>query len=123
MNKKSIFHKNELIDNVLQRNYQTFSLTLNTSEFVAQKYNDKISKYIFKNMRKEFREIDRLDRKYLRGLKKQEREKILAQRAASGVKKMTFKSFMKKLFLNRKILRSLKEKKEIPEDEKNGLSS
>jgi len=58
------FHKNELINSVLDNYYDTFSHTLDTAEFVPEKYNDKINKYIFKNMKKAFRQIDREDRKY-----------------------------------------------------------
>ena len=66
------FHKNELINSVLDNYYETFSHTLDTAEFVPEKYNDKINKYIFKNMKKAFRQIDKEDRIYQRQAKRDE---------------------------------------------------
>lgn len=67
------FHKNELINAVLDNYYETFSHTLDTAEFVPEKYNNKINQYIFKNMKKAFRKIDREDRIYQKQAKKDER--------------------------------------------------
>ena len=64
------FHKNELINSVLDNYYETFSHTLDTAEFVPEKYNQKINKYIFKNMKKAFKKIDREDRIYQRQAKR-----------------------------------------------------
>jgi hypothetical protein len=46
------FNKNKLINKVLENYYQTFSMTLDTADYVPEKYNDKIIKYIFKNIKK-----------------------------------------------------------------------
>lgn len=62
------YHKNDLIDECLGRFYQTFSLTLDTCDYVPKKYNDKILKYIFKCMKKSFRKIDKEDREYQKSL-------------------------------------------------------
>ena len=64
------FNKNDLINTTLDRYYDTFAHTLDTSDFVPEKFNIKIGKYIFKNMRKAFRIIDKEDRIYQRELKK-----------------------------------------------------
>ena len=69
------FNKNKLINMVLAKYYETFSMTLDTADYVPEKYNDKILKYIFKNMKKAFRKIDREDNRYQRKLKKEQREK------------------------------------------------
>lgn len=73
------FNKNKLINSVLTNYYDTFARTLDTSDFVPERYNKKISKYIFKNMKKAFRRIDKEDRKYQRlfrkKVRKEEREK------------------------------------------------
>ena len=69
------FNKNKLINMVLAKYYETFSMTLDTADYVPEKYNDKIIKYIFKNMKKAFRRIDREDNRYQRKLKKEQREK------------------------------------------------
>ena len=68
------YHKNELINQCLDEFYETFSHTLDTAEFVPEKYNDKINKYIFKNMKKAFRKIDKEDRIYQRQAKRKEKE-------------------------------------------------
>ncbi len=69
------YNKNKLINQTLSKYYETFSLTLDTVDFVPEKYNKKICKYIFKNMKKSFKKIDKEDRKYQRKIKKNERIK------------------------------------------------
>lgn len=60
------YHKNDLIDECLTRFYTTFAHTLDTADYVPDKYNDKILKYIFKNMKKAFGKINREDRRWQR---------------------------------------------------------
>lgn len=67
------YHKNELINEALLKYYETFSHTLDTADFVPEKFNDKISKYIFKNMKKAFRLLDFEDKKFQKETKKKER--------------------------------------------------
>lgn len=55
---KMEFIKNELINDVLKNYYNTFSLTLDTSDFVPEKYNKRIKRFIFKNMRAKFKEVN-----------------------------------------------------------------
>ena len=55
------YNKNKLINKTLDKYYETFSHTLDTADFVPEKFNIKIGKYIFKNMRKAFRLIDKED--------------------------------------------------------------
>lgn len=69
------FNKNKLINETLDKYYETFSHTLDTADYVPEKFNEKISKYIFKNMRRAFRQIDREDRKYQMEFNKKIREK------------------------------------------------
>ena len=69
------YNKNKLINKCLVTYYQTFALTLDTADYVPEKFNNKILAYIFKNMKKQFRKLDRADRKYQRERKKAEREK------------------------------------------------
>ena len=58
------YNKNELINECLARYYETFAHTLDTADYVPQKFNDKILAYIFKNMRKAFKRLDRADKGY-----------------------------------------------------------
>lgn len=69
------FNKNKLINETLDKYYETFSHTLDTADYVPEKFNEKISKYIFKNMKRAFRQIDREDRKYQMEFNKKIREK------------------------------------------------
>ena len=57
------FIKNELINAVLENYFETFEKTLDTCDFVPEKYGKKIHAYIFKNMKRKFREVDRTYRK------------------------------------------------------------
>ena len=52
------FKKNDLIDKVLQRYYNTFCLTLDTYEFVPEEFNYEILKIIFKEMKKSFKQVN-----------------------------------------------------------------
>lgn len=69
------YNKNKLINQALVKYYETFSLTLDTVDFVPEKFNQKICKYIFKNMKKAFKKIDKEDRKYQREVNKKQRLK------------------------------------------------
>lgn len=69
------YNKNKLINDCLNKYYETFSHTLDTADFVPDEYNDKITKYIFKNMKKAFKRIDREDRKYQRQFNKKQKSK------------------------------------------------
>ena len=78
------FNKNKLINQVLEKYYETFSLTLDTADFVPEEYNDKINRYIFKNMKRHFKKIDKEDKKFQRKFKKENRIKM---KKLKGVKK------------------------------------
>lgn len=82
------FNKNKLINSVLVNYYDTFAHTLDTSDFVPERYNKKISRYIFKNMKKAFKRIDKEDRKYQRVFRKKVRnqEKEKRNKAKGGKK-------------------------------------
>ncbi|MDE5601611.1 MAG: hypothetical protein K2J16_03850 [Clostridia bacterium] len=58
------YNKNKLINECLVKYYETFAHTLDTADYVPQKYNKKILAYIFKNMKRQFRKVDREDRIY-----------------------------------------------------------
>ena len=111
------YNKNELINTTLDKYYETFSHMLDTSDYVPEKFNDKIGKYIFKNLKKTFKLIDGEDRKYQRKFKKevkmQEKEKNLEERKLSKQnkpKKVRFKMF-KKLIEKVKGLLKIRSKK------------
>lgn len=84
------YNKNKLINEALDEYYVTFSHTLDTADFVPDKFNDKINKYIFKNMKKVFRKLDKEDRKYQREFKKK-------QKLEGGKKRGIFQSKTQKI--------------------------
>ncbi len=51
------FKKNELINEVLDKNFETWSHTLDTADFVPKKYLNKIDKEIFKNLQNKLKEV------------------------------------------------------------------
>lgn len=53
------YYKNKLMKRFFIEYYETFRCTLDTAEFVPEKYNDKIYKIIFVSMKKQFKELDR----------------------------------------------------------------
>lgn len=52
------FYENNLIKATLNEYYSTFQSTLDTSDFIPEKFNDKIRKYIYKKMQQKFKEIE-----------------------------------------------------------------
>ena len=122
------YNKNELINTTLDKYYETFSHMLDTSDYVPEKFNDKIGKYIFKNLKKTFKLIDGEDRKYQRKFKKeikvQEKEKKLEERKLSKdnkPKKVRFKIF-KKLIEKIKGLFKIRSKKVKTETDSDNIS-
>jgi hypothetical protein len=57
------FIKNEIINEVLRQYFVTFEMTLDTAEYVPAKYGKKIHKFIFKNMKQKFNQVNREYRK------------------------------------------------------------
>ena len=78
------YNKNKLINQTLDKYYETFSHMLDTCDYVPEKYNVKIGKYIFKNMKKSFKLIDKDDRKYQKGFKKKVKETERAKLKPKG---------------------------------------
>lgn len=60
------FIKNDLIDSVLERYYETFSKTLDTENYVPDRYHNKILKFIFKNMKQKFKTVNKEYKKFLK---------------------------------------------------------
>lgn len=52
------FYENDLIKETLNEYYDTFRHTLDTADYVPEKFNDKISKYIYKKMQQKFYEVE-----------------------------------------------------------------
>jgi len=69
------YNKNKLINECLTKYYETFSHTLDTADYVPEKFNNKILDYIYKNMRKSFKRIDKEDRKYQRQFNRDQRRR------------------------------------------------
>ena len=92
------FNKNKLINQTLDMYYDTFSHTLDTNDFVPEKFNKKVSKYIFKNMKRAFRRIDREDRIYQSEFNKKIKEKEQEKKRLLKLKKPQRKSIFSKLF-------------------------
>ncbi len=59
------FKKNELINETLDKHFETWSHTLDTADFVPTKYLDKIDKIIFNNLKKKLKELEIYNLLYL----------------------------------------------------------
>ena len=60
-----IFKKNELINETLDRHFETWSHTLDTEDFVPKKYLKKIDKLIFNNLKQKLKECEIFNLLYL----------------------------------------------------------
>lgn len=70
------YNKNKLINECLDKYYETFSHTLDTADFVPDKFNDKILNYIFKNLKKSFKVLDKEDRIFQRKVVKEQKKNL-----------------------------------------------
>ena len=82
------FNKNELLNEVMVNFYNTFALTLDTDDFVPPKYNDKICKIIFREMKKKMRSVNREYKKII----KAEKEKTVKRFKKNKTRKIVVKS-------------------------------
>ncbi len=96
------FNKNKLINKTLDKYYETFSHTLDTADYVPEKFNNKIHKYIYKNMKKAFRKIDKEDYKYQKDLKRKLKLKTQEEKATEDKSKNKLALFFKMLFSRKK---------------------
>ena len=69
------YNKNKLINECMEKYYETFARTLDTADFVPAEYNAKINEYIFKNMRKSFKKVDKEDKRFQKALRKKKKKK------------------------------------------------
>lgn len=69
------YNKNKLINECLCKYYETFARTLDTADFVPTEYNDKINAYIFKNMKKAFKKVDKEDKRFQKALRQKAKAK------------------------------------------------
>ena len=69
------YNKNKLINECLCKYYETFARTLDTADFVPTEYNDKINAYIFKNMKKAFKKVDKEDKRFQKELRQKAKAK------------------------------------------------
>lgn len=103
------FNKNKLINKTLDKYYETFSHTLDTADYVPEKFNNKIHKYIYKNMKKAFRKIDKEDYKYQKDLKQKLKLKTQEEKATDDKPKNKLALFFKMLFSRKKRSEIVKE--------------
>ena len=66
------YKKNDLMDELISRFYQSFALTLDTCDFVPAKINNAIYKMIFREMKKKFKEVN----KEYKVIKKEDKTKL-----------------------------------------------
>ena len=92
------YNKNKLINQTLDKYYDTFAHMLDTCDYVPEKYNNKIGKYIFKNMKRHFKLIDKEDKKFQKQFKKEKKEKQLKEQHKKPKKQNKFQLFLKNIF-------------------------
>ncbi len=94
------FKRNELLNEVLVRSYETFSLTLDTKDYVPDKFNKKILKYIYKTMKKSIKQAEKEYKNYIKEIKRNERDKL-------NTLKIKKSNFFSRLFHKKNINKNL----------------
>lgn len=98
------YNKNKLINTTLDKYYETFEHTLDTVDYVPEKYNEKICKYIFKNLKRTFKKIDKEDKIYQKEFNKKVKAKKKQEKIKeTPKKKFRWIDFFKKLFKRKKL--------------------
>lgn len=100
--KRINFHKNKLLNDTLDKYYDTFSHTLDTADYVPEKFNKKIYKYIFKDMKKSFKKINKDDKLFQKVFKEQVKVKIKAKKKLLKANKPKLITRVKQLFKRKK---------------------
>lgn len=75
------YNKNRFINQYLQKYYKTFAQTLDTADYVLDSDNKKILGYIFYNLQKNFKKLDKVDKRYQRQLKRRMRREKRANKS------------------------------------------
>lgn len=105
----------------MQKYYETFSYTLDTREYVPDKYNKKIMRYIYKNMKRKFKQVNKEYKQIIKIDKQEQRknEKFIKQQQNEGKKSLfnCIKRFFHSLF-NKKRSEIVKEKAESEQSER-----
>lgn len=60
-----IFNKNDLINQTLDKHFDSWKHTLNTADFVEKRYLNYIDRVIFDNLKKKLKEVDIYNMLYL----------------------------------------------------------
>lgn len=60
-----IFKKNDLINETLDKHFETWMHTLNTADFVPKKYLNYVDRVIFENLKRKLKEVDIYNLLYL----------------------------------------------------------
>ena len=63
-NDKVNYNENDLLDELHMRFFQSFALTLDTADYVPDKYIDKVYKRIYKVQKKMYKKIGKTDKAY-----------------------------------------------------------
>lgn len=81
------YHETELFKECLKEYYAVFEGMLDTADYVPEKYNARICRYIFNRMKKAIRRMCKGNSEYQRELLKDEKAKWLAALEEANVAK------------------------------------
>ena len=77
------FHRNDLIDKVLERNFESFEITVDTVDYVPKRYLKKIYRIIYRNLKRQIRWAKLEDRAYQRKLGKKDKQSYQRKNATT----------------------------------------
>ncbi len=104
------YYKNKLMKKFFNEYYETFSCTLDTADYVPEKYNDKIYKIIFVSMKKQFRELEKEVKVHNKQIKLKLKLKSREEKAVKEKPKSKLALLFSKLFARIKRRKIVKEK-------------
>ena len=77
------FHRNDLIDKVLERNFESFEITVDTVDYVPKRYLKKIYRIIYRNLKRQIRWAKLEDRAYQRKLRQKDKQSYQRKNATT----------------------------------------
>lgn len=96
------YYKNKLMKRFFNEYYETFSCTLDTAEYVPEKYNDKIYNIIFVSMKRDFKKLEKEVKVHIKQIKFKIKQKSREEKAIKEKPKSKLALLFSKLFARKK---------------------
>lgn len=96
------YYKNKLMKRLFNEYYDVFSCTLDTAEYVPEKYNEKIYKMIFVSMKKQFKQLVKETKVHDKQIKQKLKQKAQEEKVKKDKPRSKLALLISRLFARKK---------------------